>query len=198
MFLSPSSSSSSIPLTSSQPSALNQTLNDSPPSKQLQCPTNSSTSPARSQSAPVHTQLPQNIVIDDDDDPMFTEIMLSLLARREVEHKMVDRMHLRAEKRRTRRLKYPGNAVDQSDSLEHCLALAEAIPFGLEESKSHATNSINVSDRLPGERGVDAPHEEFLSLGSDIAGENADPFVKLQYGMLYRLLSHFWFGGNYG
>lgn len=123
-----------------------------------------------------------------DDDPALTEVMLSLLARREAEHRTTDRRGLQAEKRRRSQLAFPGLAVDQSGGLEQCLALAESVPSGLRELTSPMLTTLiheNSADRLPGDRGIDAPSETFLSLACEMAGESAEPFDKIFQGTLY-------------
>lgn len=124
---------------------------------------------------------------DEDEDPALTEVLLSLLARREVEHRMHDRHALQVEKIRTRKFKRHALSIDQSHGLEHALSLAESIPSGL----SHSDSSIPC--RLPGGRGMHAPHDEFLHLGVVSAGVDANPFEKVHHGTSLSFFCTFFF-----
>lgn len=112
---------------------------------------------------------------DGDYNHVSRNVMLSLLARREVEHRTRERRVLQTEKARTRQFKRRGLAVDQNNSLEHTLALVETIPMSSQRLSNH---------HLPGGRGMDAPQEDFLLLANDISDKRVEPFEKLYNGKL--------------
>lgn len=125
-------------------------------------------------------------------DETYTEIMISLLARREIEAELEDRLALRQEKTRTGH--FAGSTLDRSNSIEHAIALVECMPTNTRPpdqsdngKKKEPRLPAIPSLRLPGGRGTQAPSEGFLELGVRTAGPSASPEDKLHHGTLPHL-----------
>lgn len=118
-------------------------------------------------------------------DKAFVEVILSLLARREVETLTSERLSLRKKKIQTQ---HPATThrsnVDNSQSLEQALALIETIPEGFHafENSVDATTAGLPPVPLPGGTGVNPPHEKFLQLAASIAMPGTPPIHILRNG----------------
>lgn len=118
-------------------------------------------------------------------DKAFVEVILSLLARREVETLTFERLSLRKKETQTQNSATTHRPnVDNSQSLEQTLALIETIPEGFHTSENSvdATASGLPPIPLPGGRGVNPPHEKFLQLAASIATPRAPPIHILTNG----------------
>lgn len=124
-----------------------------------------------------------------DGDPAYVHVMLSLLARRQVEAVTAQRRRLR---NRKARLAWRGRGekhIDLSNGLEHAIMLSELIPPGLRVDQN--VDDVNAGDTdtgalppvyLPGGRGTNPPCQRFLTLADETAEQHASPLLKLQHG----------------
>lgn len=114
-----------------------------------------------------------------DKNEIFAEMILSLLARREIEYVTANRMALQKDKERVHG--FAVNTLDRSNGIERALAMVETIPSSATAGES-TTGGPLPPLQLPGGRGTDAPREPFLKLGMETAGAHADASQKIKHG----------------
>lgn len=166
---------------------LSRLMEDGSPAPTGQVSSQVSKSPSEDKESKSDEDKAHTVAEKSEPDKGFVEVILSLLARREVEDLTSERSSLSGKRRSAQKSTTTRRSTfNNSQSLKRALALAEIIPDGFHtpETSGDVSTAGLPPVPLPGGRGVNPPHENFLQLASAIAVPGTPPIRILRNGMV--------------